>query len=101
MSRKSKISAAIKEQTVKLCSAGKLSRREAAHRIGVDVKTIQSWSYRYASEGSDGLKDSDSNRIYPPELKRQAVLPISLAKAVNPRSAIFFISVLKASCALG
>ena len=74
MSRKSKISAAIKEQTVKLCSAGKLSRREAAHRIGVDVKTIQSWSYRYASEGSDGLKDSDSNRIYPPELKRQAVL---------------------------
>lgn len=40
----------------------------------MDVKTIQSWSYRYASEGSDGLKDSDSNRIYPPELKRQAVL---------------------------
>ena len=74
MSRQSKISAAIKEQMVKQCLAGELSPKEAAQRLGIDERTMRRWSNRYESEGSDGLIDNASNRIYPPELKQQAVL---------------------------
>lgn len=73
MSRRSKISAEVKEQTVKLYLAGKLSRKEAAQRVGVDDTAIRRWSYRYKSEGLAGLNENDHNRSYPPELKQQAV----------------------------
>ena len=44
-----------------------------AKEMGVDEATIRDWIGLYKSEGSLGLQPTEQNRIYSPEMKRQAV----------------------------
>ena len=73
MRRKVKFSAEEKAEAVLACIDGKCSVSSMAKRMGVDNETIRDWIGLYTSEGSIGLQPAEQNRIYSPEMKRQAV----------------------------
>ena len=74
MSRKSKISIAKKTRITQEYTAGNISREEASRRAGVVPDVITEWARIYRREGALGLKPKETNRVYSPELKKQAVL---------------------------
>ncbi|MEG1747915.1 MAG: transposase [Oscillospiraceae bacterium] len=73
MSRKGKIAVEEKAKIVRLYLAGQISRAEAARRGGVAPSTLNDWARIYRNEGVIGLASSEKNRVYSPELKKQAV----------------------------
>ena len=73
MSRKNKISSKLKKKVVRMCKSGQVSQAEAARRCGVSESTIKRWLSRERSEGCAGLESEATNRVYPSELKLQAV----------------------------
>ena len=73
MSRKNKISSELKKKVVRMCKSGQVSQAEAARRCGVSESTIKRWLSRERSEGCAGLESEATNRVYPSELKLQAV----------------------------
>ena len=73
MPKKTKYSAEEKAEAVLACIDGKCSVSSMAKRMGVDNETIRDWIGLYTSEGSIGLQPAEQNRIYSPEMKRQAV----------------------------
>lgn len=74
MSRKSKIAIAEKARITREYTAGKVSREEAARRAGVVPDVITDWARIYRREGALSLAPEEKNRVYSPELKKQAVL---------------------------
>ena len=52
---------------------GKIGYTEATKIAGINNKTWRRWISRYKTEGPQGLQPADRNRIYPAELKAQAV----------------------------
>lgn len=74
MSHKSKLSTEEKVQIVQDCIEGRIGQTEAARRVGVDESSVRAWIAKYQSEGSYGLFQTEKNRVYSEELKRQAVL---------------------------
>ena len=74
MSRKSKIAIAEKARITQEYTAGNISREEAARRAGVVPDVITDWARIYRREGTLGLEPEEKNRVYSPELKKQAVL---------------------------
>ena len=73
MPKKTKYSVEEKAEAVLACIDGKCSVSSMAKRMGVDNETIRDWIGLYTSEGSIGLQPAEPNRIYSPEMKRQAV----------------------------
>lgn len=73
MSRKEKISSGLKKKVVRMCKSGQVSQAEAARRCGVSESTVEQWMARERSEGCAGLETEATNRVYPPELKLQAI----------------------------
>ena len=73
MPKKTKYSVEEKAEAVLACIDGKCSVSSMAKRMGVDNETIRDWIGLYTSEGSIGLQPAEQNRIYSPEMKRQAV----------------------------
>lgn len=73
MSRKNKFSSELKKKVVRMCKWGQVSQAEAARRCGVSESTIKRWLSRERSEGCAGLESEATNRVYPSELKLQAV----------------------------
>ena len=73
MSRKNKFSSELKKKVVRMCKSGQVSQAEAARRCGVSESTIKRWLSRERSEGCAGLESEATNRVYPSELKLQAV----------------------------
>ena len=73
MSRKNKVSSELKKKVVRMCKSGQVSQAEAARRCGVSESTIKRWLSRERSEGCAGLESEATNRVYPSELKLQAV----------------------------
>ena len=53
--------------------SGKTGVCEAGRQAEVDHKTIAEWISRYKAEGPSAFIPSERNRIYPAELKQQAV----------------------------
>ena len=74
MSRKSKISIAKKTRITQEYTAGNISREEASRRAGVVPDVITDWARIYRREGALSLMPEEKNRVYSPELKKQAVL---------------------------
>lgn len=74
MSRKSKIAIAEKARITQEYTTGKISREEAARRAGVVPDVITDWARIYRREGALSLLPEEKNRVYSPELKKQAVL---------------------------
>ena len=50
-----------------------ISISAASREVGVGWETIHRWMARYEAEGETGLLPQSQNRVYPPEMKRQAV----------------------------
>ncbi|MEG2456001.1 MAG: transposase [Oscillospiraceae bacterium] len=73
MSRKGKLAVEEKVELVRLYLAGRISSVEAARRGGVVPSTVDDWARIYRNEGILGLASSGKNRVYSPELKKQAV----------------------------
>lgn len=63
-----------KVKVIKEYIAGNISREEAARRAGVVPSSITSWARKYRTEGALSLTRAEKNRVYSPELRRQAVL---------------------------
>lgn len=73
MSEKSKTSATEKANIVLGYLKGEYGIQEAGRRISVDKATIRRWVAQYESEGMEAFLPHDKNRVYLPEMKRQAV----------------------------
>ena len=74
MSRRKTITPEEKIQIAQDCIEGRISKTEAARRLGIDRTSIRSWIIKYEAEGSLGLTQAEKNRVYSEELKLQAVL---------------------------
>ncbi len=74
MPHKEKIRSTEKELLMKRCVCGELTVPEVARRAGVSVATVQQWERLYRSEGAGCFAETERNRVYSPELKRQAVV---------------------------
>ena len=74
MSRKSKIAIEEKARITREYIAGNISREEAARQGGVVPDVITYWARIYRREGTLSLMPEEKNRVYNPELKKQAVL---------------------------
>ena len=70
---KEKVTAEERIEAAKACFEGKTSQTEAARRLGVDKSTVRFWVKRYAYGGSLAFRQQESNAIYSPEKKWQAV----------------------------
>ena len=73
MLRKGKMSPEEKVKLVRRCKAGELGVCEAGHLAGVDKKTVRRWIARYETEGAEGFRLQERNRVYSPKLKQMAV----------------------------
>ncbi|MEG1062061.1 MAG: transposase, partial [Oscillospiraceae bacterium] len=73
MSKKGKMAVEEKAKIVHSYLAGTISRAEAARRSGVVASTLDDWARIYRNEGVIGLAAGGKNRVYSPELKKQAV----------------------------
>ena len=69
MPQKQKLSA---EEKVKVIEDNRISLSEAARRGGVARDTISQWARNYEADGMTAFMTC-KNRVYSPELKRQAV----------------------------
>ncbi len=73
MPHKGKIQAEEKIRIVEGYLKGKIGYTEAQEIAGINSTTLRDWISRYKTEGSGGFLPADRNRIYPVELKAQAV----------------------------
>ncbi len=73
MSKSKGIKAEKKVDIVRRWQTGEISIYAASQEVGVNPETIRRWITRYESEGAAGFLPQTQNRVYPPELKRQAV----------------------------
>lgn len=73
MSRKIKIAINKKARITREYITGNISRKEAARQAGVVPDVITNWARIYRREGENSL-ELNENRIYSPEIKKQAVL---------------------------
>ena len=72
MPQKQKLSLEEKVEIIRDYLEGTISKSEAARRGGVARDIIQQWARNYESDGEDAFL-LHKNRVYSPELKRQAV----------------------------
>ena len=73
MSKNRKIKPEEKIRIVQECIDGKISQAQAAEEAGVKKESVRTWIAKYHSEGSLAFLTHEGNRVYSPELKRQAV----------------------------
>ncbi len=74
MPHKQRATAEEKTRIVRECLAGRMGQSEAAHLLRVDGATIRRWIHQYEAEGPSAFLPHERNRVYTPELKKQAVL---------------------------
>ena len=68
-----KISNEMKLKYARLCFENKMSKSEAARRLGVYSADVCGWVYRYREQGELAFLDTGRNNSYPVELRLQAV----------------------------
>lgn len=73
MPQKGKVSAEEKIRIVEGYLCGRIRYVEATEIAGITKKPFQRWISRYRTEGPEGFLQIEKNRIYPAELKCQAV----------------------------
>ena len=72
MSR-SKVTAGERIEAVKACIEGRMSKAEAARRLGVNLSRVKEWVRRYKVQGVSALQEQTYNTVYSEELKTAAV----------------------------
>ena len=73
MPQKGKIPTEEKIRIVEGYLNGKIGYTEAQEIAGIGSSSLRSWISRYKTEGREGFQAADRNRIYPAELKAEAV----------------------------
>lgn len=73
MPQKGKISAEEKIEIVQKCQGGEVSIAQASQQAGVGKTAIRIWMAQYKAEGAAGLLPCEQSRVYPVEIKEQAV----------------------------
>ena len=73
MSR-SKVTAGERIETVMACIEGRMSKAEAARRLGVSLSRVKEWVRRYKVQGVSALQEQTHNAVYSEELKTAAVI---------------------------
>jgi len=73
MPHKQKATMKEKVNLARACIEGKMSQSEASRKAGVKPATVQAWINRYKAEGADAFRPHEHNRVYPLNLKRNAV----------------------------
>ena len=73
MSKNKRLGSEEKVNIVRKWKAGKISIRAASQEAGAALETIRRWIARYEAEGAAGFLPRSQNRVYPPEMKQQAV----------------------------
>ena len=73
MGQKHRVSEEKRIEITKACIERKLSLVDGARLAGVTKDVVREWVLRYQQQGEAGLKTTDENRSYSPELKEQAV----------------------------
>lgn len=73
MPRKGKLPAEDKVRIVKEYLSGKIGYTEAQEIAGITSKPLRRWISRFKTEGPEGFLLVEKNRIYPAELKAEAV----------------------------
>ena len=74
MSHKQKLSIEEKVKLVRQCIQGEISIQGAAEKARVGRTSVRRWISAYEAEGAAAFLPHEKNRIYSPELKREAVL---------------------------
>ena len=74
MSHKQKLSIEEKVKLVRQCRQGEISIQGAAEKARVGRTSVRRWISAYEAEGAAAFLPHEKNRIYSPELKREAVL---------------------------
>lgn len=72
MPQKQKLSMEEKVKIIQEYQKGNISKSEVARRGGVSRDIIDQWVHNYEADGAEAFQPH-KNRVYPPELKRQAV----------------------------
>ena len=72
MPQKQKIDVETKVKIIQEYLSGSIGKNEAARRAGVARDTIEQWARNYEADGVDAFL-LRKNRVYSPELKKQAV----------------------------
>jgi len=62
-----------KVQLIQRCLKGEISEREASKITGMGSTTINQWIAQYKANGAEAFLLHRRNRVYSPELKREAV----------------------------
>lgn len=70
---RSKVTAEERVAAAKAYIEGKISRAEAARRLGVGGSSVVRWANQYTYGGPLALKEKERNNVYSPELKMKAV----------------------------
>jgi len=73
MPHKGKIPAEEKVRLIERYLKGKIGFNEAQEIVGIGSTTLRRWISRYKTEGAEGFQPTERNRVYPTELKTQAV----------------------------
>lgn len=60
-------------EAAKVCTEGRMSRAEAARRLGVDKSMVIEWVSRYKAQGELGFREQEHPTVYSAELKTSAV----------------------------
>lgn len=60
-------------EAAKVCTEGRMSRAEAARRLGVDKSMVIEWVSRYKAQGELGFREQEHPTVYSAELKTAAV----------------------------
>ena len=74
MPQKQKIAPEEKVKVVRRFLKGDIGQTEATKLLSVNGSTFRKWILQYQSEGINAFLPRTSNRVYPAELKVQAVL---------------------------
>ena len=72
MPQKQKLSIEVKVKILREYLEGRISQNEAARKVGVSKETFCLWTRNYEVDGIEAFLPH-KNRVYSPELKRQAV----------------------------
>ena len=72
MSRE-KITAEERIEAAKACAEERMSRAEAARRLGVSESSVKDWVARYKAHGALAFRKQERNTVYSEELKEAAV----------------------------
>ena len=73
MPNKQKLRPEKKVELVRKCMHGEISTQEAADMAGVGRTSVKRWIAAYEAEGAEAFLPHRQNRIYSPELKKEAV----------------------------